>query len=204
MRVAEGEFVAIMGANGSGKTTLLNLIGGLERPSGGRLEVAGLPLHSLSEAELAKYRLERVGFAYQLFNLMPSLRVVENVALPLIIANKGRSLALAQARDTLALLDIGQLANEYPSALSGGELQRVAIARALVHQPELLLADEPTGSLGSLEAETLLEMFMRLRRERKLTLLMVTHHARIAAYADRVLTLKHGHLSGKARGGIHA
>ena len=195
LTVEQGEFVSVMGRSGSGKTTLLQLLAGLEAPTEGRVNVAGLSLKDLSEPDLARYRRERVGYAFQFFNLMPGLSALENVALPLIIADLPRVAALRRAGETLRLLDMA-----YPEAelgrLSGGELQRVALARAVVHRPELLLADEPTASLDSLEGEKMLELLQHLRAERALTVVLVTHDARVAAHADRIVTLKAGRCTG--------
>ena len=187
-----GEFIAVMGSSGSGKTTLLQLIAGLDRATEGFIRVGGAFLHAYSEEQLAHYRQTRVGYAFQFFNLMPSLSVLENVALPLIIANTARQQALARARETLALLQMAEQADATIETLSGGELQRLALARALVHRPSLLLADEPTASLDTLEAERLLELLQSLKKTWGLSILMVTHNVRVAAHAERMLMLKEG------------
>jgi len=187
-----GEFVAVMGASGSGKTTLLQLLAGLDTATAGFIRVGGMFLHAYSEERLARYRQTQVGYAFQFFNLMPSLNVLENVALPLIIANEPRRTALARAKETLELLQMETQTRASIDTLSGGEMQRLTLARALVHRPSLLLADEPTASLDGLEAERLLELLDKLKKQWDLSILMVTHNARVAAHAERMLTLKEG------------
>lgn len=193
-KLAQGEFVAVMGSSGSGKTTLLQLLAGLETPTDGTVRIGGAFLHAYSEARLAHYRQSVIGYAFQFFNLMPSLSVLENVALPLIIARKPRRRALERARETLQLLNMDEQASAHLETLSGGETQRLALARALVHRPRLLLADEPTASLDSLEAERLLTLLHTLKEAWGLSILMATHSVRAAAHAERMLTLKGGTL----------
>ena len=195
-----GEFVAVMGASGSGKSTLLQLIAGLDKATEGAIRVGGTFLHAYSEEQLAHYRQTRVGYAFQFFNLMPSLSVLENVALPLIIGNTPRRQALARAQETLNLLQMDEQAGATIETLSGGEMQRLTLARALVHRPSLLLADEPTASLDTLEAERLLELLQSLKAAWGLSILMVTHNVRVAAHAERMLTLKEGVLKDVSEG----
>lgn len=194
--VRRGEFVALVGASGAGKSTLLQLVGGLDVATGGSVRVDGREIGRFGERELARYRKESVGFVFQLYNLIPTLSAVENAALPLLLAGRPRRAALAEARELLADLGLGERLEHASDELSGGELQRVALARAMIGRPPLLLADEPTGSLDSYTGEELMKLLRRLARARGQTTLMATHDARAAAYADRVLTLKDGVLRG--------
>ena len=202
--VEQGEFVAVVGQSGAGKTTLLRLLSGLESIESGKVIVKDLPLHKLSEEERATFRREHIGFAFQLFELMEQITILENVALPLILAGRTRKLALEEAIHWLEAFHIIDLADAYPEDISGGEMQRVSLARALIHKPSLLLADEPTGSLDSLAAEDTLDLLESLRRKFHLTIVMVTHNTRAAAYADRVLRLKQGQLIAEKKGMMHA
>src|SRR3981081_2120554 len=159
LEIADLEFVAITGESGSGKSTLLHLLGGLDQPDSGDLIVNGVPLQSASEEELTRYRARDLGIVFQFFNLLPTLNVLENVALPLQFQGFKPSLASARAAEMLALVGLEHRANHFMHQLSGGELQRTAIARALIHRPKLLLADEPTGNLDAGNAEKVLEVF---------------------------------------------
>jgi putative ABC transport system ATP-binding protein len=185
--VPPGEFVVVLGPSGSGKTTLLNLVGGLDRPTSGRVEVAGRDLASLDEAALTRYRREIVGFVFQFFNLVPTLTALENVELV-----AGLVPAPLDPREVLAEVGLADRMDHFPAALSGGEQQRVAIARALVKNPSLLLADEPTGSL---DAETGIRVLASLRRLSGLlghTVMLVTHNQEIARMATRVVRMHSG------------
>jgi putative ABC transport system ATP-binding protein len=194
-----GEFTAIMGPSGSGKSTLLNLVAGVDRPSGGRVRVAGEDLGRLSEARLARFRRARLGFVFQFFNLLGNLTVLENVLLPAQLQGTRPAPARARAMELLARLDIAELADHYPARLSGGQQQRVAIARALVNRPVLLLADEPTGALDSHSGEQVMELIQGLNREGQ-TVLLVTHDAKLATrHAGRVVTLIDGRVHDDAR-----
>jgi len=192
--VGVGEFVAIMGPSGSGKSTLLHLLGGLESPDAGFVVVAGQGLSVLSDDALTVFRRRNVGVVFQAFNLVPMLTAEENVALPLRL--DGRSPAQVRARVAAALASVGMLPRRThrPDALSGGEQQRVAIARALVMEPVLILADEPTGSLDSRTAEDVVATLAGTVREHGRTVVMVTHDARAASHADRVLRVVDGAL----------
>jgi macrolide transport system ATP-binding/permease protein len=191
LRIERGEFVAIMGASGSGKSTLMNIIGCLDRASAGRYQLEGTDVASLSEPDLARIRSRRIGFVFQSFNLLARTSAVENVELPLFysggVANGG-----ARARDVLAMLGLAGREQSYPNQLSGGQQQRVAIARAMVNDPAILLADEPTGNLDSQTSLDILAALQRLNRSRGLTIVLVTHDAGIAAFADRVVVLRDG------------
>jgi putative ABC transport system ATP-binding protein len=193
---AQGEFVAIVGKSGSGKSTLLNLIGGIDRADGGAVWLDGRDLTALSERERTLFRRQHIGFVFQFFNLIPTLTVWENVALPLELSGTN---ADDLRRRTEPLLDaVGLLARRdtFPDRLSGGEQQRVAIARALVHDPLLVLADEPTGNLDEATGTAILDLLDRLTRKAGKNLLMVTHNAEAAGHADRVLCLRGGQLLG--------
>ncbi len=192
--VRRGEFVALVGASGSGKSTLLNMLGGLDRPTGGRIVIEGVSLGETSEAELVHHRRRRIGFIFQSFNLLPTLTAVENVEMPMMLAETGRA---ARRQRALALLDsvaLAARAEHKPNELSGGEKQRVAIARALANEPTLLLADEPTGNLDSRTGTAVLDLLCRILRERGLTMLIVTHDMQVAAKADRILTMRDGRI----------
>ena len=194
-----GEFTAIMGPSGSGKSTLLNLIAGIDRPSGGRVRVAGEDLGRLSEARLARFRRARLGFVFQFFNLLGNLTVLENVLIPAQLQGTRPTPARARAMQLLAQLDIAELADYYPARLSGGQQQRVAVARALINQPFLLLADEPTGALDTHSGEQVMELIQGLNRDGQ-TVLLVTHDAKLATrHAGRVVTLIDGRVHDDTR-----
>ena len=191
LAVERGEFVAIMGPSGCGKSTLLNLLAGLDRPTAGEVHLDGERIDRLSEAELARLRRRKVGFVFQFFNLVPTLSVVENVELPLLLVGRRRKEARSSAVELLSDLGIGDKQAAAPARLSGGQQQRVALARALANTPDIVLGDEPTGNLDSAAAREVLGL-LRAARERGQTLLLVTHDARVAAAADRVVTLRDG------------
>lgn len=195
LRVRRGEFVAIMGPSGSGKTTLLQLIGGLDSVTSGVIRVAGQHLDQLDEASLARYRLSSVGHVFQFFNLMPTLTALENTALPLLLSNASRKQALERAEALLVELNLADRLDHVPSELSGGELQRISMARALMTDPPVILADEPTGTLDSYAAEEVMRLLSSMAEQKQKTLLMVTHDAKAAAYADRIVRLKEGYLA---------
>ncbi len=194
LELTAGERVGIVGASGQGKSTLLHLLGGLERPSSGRVEILGQDLYGLSEAERSRLRNQKIGFVYQLHRLLPEFTALENVLLPLRI---GRQLGKEQeswAKELLERVGLGQRFGHKPGMLSGGERQRVALARALVNRPALLLADEPTGNLDSSAAEQVHDLLLALNAELGTTLLVVTHEPALAGRMGRVLQLRDGHL----------
>ena len=195
LTIAPGEFVALVGPSGSGKSTLLNLLGGLDRPSAGELWVDGLPLHSADGKARTAHRRHRVGFVFQSFNLLPRLTAVENVAIPLTLAGVNQSERQARAKEMLEMVGLGHRLDHYPSELSGGEQQRTAVARALIHSPSLILADEPTGNLDTQTGEEVMGLLQRLNKEQAITLIVVTHDAEVAAYADRVVHLRDGQVA---------
>ncbi len=189
--IERGEFVAVMGASGSGKSTLMNIIGCLDRPTSGRYLLEGLDVASLNEEELAAIRSRRVGFVFQIFNLLSRTTALENVELPLFYSGWPAD-GEARAQRLLAMLGLAGRERNHPSQLSGGQQQRVAIARALVNEPAILLADEPTGNLDSTNSIEIMEIIRKLNRERELTVVVVTHDPGIAAYADRIVTFRDG------------
>ncbi|MCP5195987.1 MAG: ABC transporter ATP-binding protein [Gammaproteobacteria bacterium] len=192
--IEQGAFIALLGPSGSGKSTLLNLLGGIDLPDAGQIYINGQILTDLHERERTRFRRRHIGFIFQFFNLIPTLTAEENLLLPLEL-NK---LATDGQRDrALELLDnvgLGNRRQSFPEQLSGGEQQRLAIARALVHNPLLLLADEPTGNLDAETGERILQLLSKLHRQTGSTIIMVTHSREIAARADRILTLKTGHI----------
>ena len=193
--IEPGEFVTIMGSSGSGKSTLMSILGCLDRPTSGRYLFEGADVAQLDEPELARLRSERLGFVFQSFNLLARTSAIENVALPLFYATSGRSgqvSRLQEARASLSLLGLGDREQNTPAQLSGGQQQRVAIARALINRPSVLLADEPTGNLDSRTSHDIMKTLQSLNRERGVTIIVVTHEADIAAYADRTVTMRDG------------
>lgn len=192
--VQRGEFVAIVGPSGSGKSTLLHLIAGLDAPSGGEVLLSGVPLNTMNERELTRYRRRNVGFVFQFFNLFPNLRAWENVAIPLVLDGLAINKARGPAEALLAQVDLGHRLNHKPGELSGGEAQRVAIARALVASPRLVVADEPTGSLDSQTGLDVIDLLSQRCAEVRSTLLVVTHDEQVASKALRRLVLRDGRL----------
>jgi putative ABC transport system ATP-binding protein len=197
--VTRGEFVTVMGPSGSGKSTLLHLIGGLDVPSAGEVTIEERAFAGMSDDELTVFRRRRIGFVFQLFNLLPTLTAEENVALPLVL--DGRRMADVRPRvdRLLDLVGLGHRRHHRPDALSGGEMQRVAIARALVHDPALILADEPTGSLDSQSGARVLDILRRGAVSTERTIVLVTHDERIAASGDRTITLRDGRIVAETR-----
>ena len=195
LQVSDGEFVALMGPSGSGKTTLLNCIAGIDRPSSGAVTVGGTDVTSLSEGALAKWRSRHVGFIFQFYNLIPVLTAVENVELPLLLANLSKKQRRDRAFTALGVVGLADRAKHYPRQLSGGQEQRVAIARAIVTDAEVLVADEPTGDLDAKSAEDILNLMETLNRDFKKTIVMVTHDPRAAARAHVERHLEKGVLT---------
>jgi putative ABC transport system ATP-binding protein len=201
LQIAAGEAVAVMGPSGSGKSTLLNLIAGLDRPTSGTVTVAGQRVDRLSETGKARFRRRRIGMIFQFFNLLDDLTVLDNVQLPAQLAGTPRARARARADELLTALRIDQHRQAYPARLSGGERQRVAIARALVNQPELLLADEPTGALDTSTGKEIGELLLDLNRSGQ-TLLIVTHNPELATdYTSRVVQLVDGRIASDVANG---
>ena len=191
LAVDSGEFAAIMGPSGSGKSTLMNLIGCLDRPTSGRILIGGEDVSMLSETDLARIRGERVGFVFQTFNLISRLTALKNVELPMVYQDIPRGARLKRAAKLLEMLGLTDRADHKPSELSGGQRQRVAIARALANEPDILLADEPTGNLDSKTGEEIMQIFKELHSEGR-TIIMVTHDQGLAENCDRIIRLKDG------------
>jgi putative ABC transport system ATP-binding protein len=195
LQVPAGEFLALMGPSGSGKSTLLNLIGGLDRPTKGSVNVAGQPLDQLSDHRLANWRARHVGFVFQLYNLLPMLSAERNVELPLLLTHLTRAQRRKHVETALAVVGLSHRAKHYPRTLSGGEQQRVGIARGIVTDPTLLLCDEPTGDLDRKSGDEILNLLQALNREHGKTIIMVTHDPHASARASRTVYLDKGQLS---------
>ena len=194
LTIKRGEFVAVFGPSGSGKTTLLQLLGALDRPSGGSVRFEGQPLERLADSALSALRLRAMGFIFQQFNLIPTLNAAENVEAALAPFGMSRPERRERAQEQLAAVGLAPRAHHLPTQLSGGEQQRVAIARALARSPRVVLADEPTGNLDTRSGEMVMDLLARLHRELRITLVLVTHDEWIAERADRVLRLADGRL----------
>jgi putative ABC transport system ATP-binding protein len=192
--IEQGEFVAIMGPSGSGKSTMLHLLGGLDRPSGGEVTLAGQAVSLMSDQQVTLVRRRNVGFVFQFFNLLPTLSAEENILLPLIIDGKKPAAYKDQLERLLELVGLADRRNHKPDQLSGGEQQRVALARALITQPAILLADEPTGNLDSRTGRAMMELLRNSGKEMNQAIIMVTHDPRAASYADRIVFLRDGRI----------
>jgi putative ABC transport system ATP-binding protein len=192
MTVEAGEFVSIMGPSGSGKSTMLHLLGALDTPTTGKALFNGKNIQEMSDRERSLLRRTRIGFIFQFFNLLPTLKAVENVALPLMLAGQGKKPACKQALAAIDRVGMGHRADHFPEELSGGEMQRIAIARALVSAPDAVLCDEPTGNLDSATSKAILELLRSLPEAGKRTVVMVTHDAVSAAYGDRLVRIRDG------------
>ena len=199
VEVPEGEFIAITGPSGCGKSTLLNLLGGLDRPTSGEIELGGRRVEAYSEAKWAHARREEIGFVFQFFNLIGNLSVADNVELPGLLAGLPAREARQRRTELLTTLGIAEHAQQSPTRLSGGQQQRVAIARALINRPKVLLADEPTGNLDSGSARDVMALLRTMHDEKGQTIVLVTHDARVAARADRVITMRDGAIAGETR-----
>jgi putative ABC transport system ATP-binding protein len=193
--IPRGDFLALMGPSGSGKTTLLNLVGGLDRPSDGAIEMAGDRIDQMSARTLARWRADHIGFIFQLYNLLPMLTAERNVELPLLLTTLTRTERKRHVHAALSLVGLADRAKHYPRQLSGGQEQRVGIARAIVSDPLLLLCDEPTGDLDRQSGDAILDLLHVLNRDHGKTIIMVTHDPHAAAYARRVLHLEKGQLT---------
>jgi putative ABC transport system ATP-binding protein len=192
--VAAGEFIALMGPSGSGKSTLLNLIAGIDKPTGGTIEIGGVDIATLSEGALADWRAANIGFVFQFYNLMPVLTAFENVELPLLLTPLSKAQRKQHVLAALAMVSLSDRLDHYPNELSGGQQQRVAIARALVTDPTLIVADEPTGDLDRVTAGEVLDLLDELHRSLGKTIVMVTHDPKAAARAHRLVHLEKGEL----------
>ena len=199
LEVSQGQSVSIIGSSGSGKSTLLHILGGLDRPSEGRVVLMGSDLGQLNQKQLGHLRNQYLGFVYQFHHLLPEFSALENVMMPLLIGKKPKAEAEAQAVAMLEKVGLAQRVLHRPSELSGGERQRAAIARALVTRPKCLLADEPTGNLDRKNAQNVLDMMLDLKNELNTSLIVVTHDDELAVRFERVLTMKDGHLHDKTQ-----
>jgi putative ABC transport system ATP-binding protein len=198
--VEAGEFVALRGPSGCGKSTLLHLVGGMDRPTSGRVLLDGHDLASFDEEALARLRRKRIGFVFQFFNLLPTLTVAENVALPLLLDGAADRAARERASKLLSRVGLGDRKKHFPAELSGGEMQRTAIARAIIAQPELLLADEPTGNLDSENGREIMKLLSELNRELGLTIILATHSDEAASYGSRTIRLRDGLIESDPKG----
>ena len=192
LHVPRGEFLSVMGPSGSGKSTLLNLLGALDVPTSGTITIGGRELSRMADQELSKFRRERLGFIFQFFNLLPTLTALENVILPGLLSGQSRAALVGDAGVLLERVGLAGRFEHRPDELSGGEMQRVAVARALLSKPSVLLADEPTGNLDSRTGSEVLQLMRTATRERKLTVVMVTHDPNAAAVGDRIVRLADG------------
>ena len=194
LKILPGEIVAITGPSGCGKSTLLHTLGALDTPSAGQAYLEGHPLHSLDDAKLTSLRRLKIGFVFQYFHLLPTLTVEENVLLPLLLSGRIGDLTRKRAKDLLSSVGLADRSHHRPHQLSGGQLQRAALARAMIHQPTVLLADEPTGNLDSSSSTAIVELITRLARQEKTTVVLVTHSPKVAASADRRIALVDGRI----------
>lgn len=203
LEIKDGEFVAIMGPSGSGKSTLMHLIGGLDAPDQGRVLLGDQDIAKQNGNQLAEIRGRKIGFVFQTFNLIPTLSALKNVELPMVFQKIPRRDRHARARELLEQVGLGERLNHRPSELSGGERQRVAIARALVNDPQILLADEPTGNLDAESGEQVMRILTQLNKERKMTVIVVTHNSDVARHAHRIVRMKYGQIEAIADNGGH-
>ncbi|KJS79601.1 MAG: peptide ABC transporter ATP-binding protein [Desulfosporosinus sp. BICA1-9] len=194
IEVKAGEFLAIMGASGSGKSTLLNLVAGLDKPSQGDIFLNNRKISDWKDNQLTLFRRQEIGFIFQLFNLIPTLSAEENAALPLLMAGQPRSVWQPKVSDWLKRVDLEGRRKHYPAELSGGQMQRIAIIRALIHQPSLILADEPTGNLDSKTGDQMLFILKEITEDLGVTVIMVTHDPMVAAYGHALISLKDGRI----------
>jgi len=195
LTVKKGELVSIVGASGAGKSTLLHILGSLDKPDRGSVEIDGIKLNHLKGNQLSRYRNQHIGFVFQFHNLLPEFTALENVCLPAFIGNKTLASTESKAKELMDLLGLSERLHHKPSQLSGGEQQRTAVARALINSPEIVFADEPTGNLDSTNAKQLQNLLLELRARLNLTFVIVTHNNALANFADRKLTIRDGQLN---------
>ncbi|TDU69217.1 putative ABC transport system ATP-binding protein [Prosthecobacter fusiformis] len=192
LQLEAGAFVAVMGPSGCGKSTLLQLCGAMDKADSGSLKLDGREVTSMTDTDLTRLRRERIGFVFQFFNLLPTLSVLENIAMPLLLARVNEKTAFEKARVLAKRVGIDHRLGHFPNQISGGEAQRAALARAVIHEPALLIADEPTGSLDSTNGQRVLELFQELNRDLGVAILMATHDAQVAAVAKQAVRMKDG------------
>lgn len=192
LSLSKGAFTAIMGPSGCGKSTLLQLCGAMDKADSGSLKLDGREVTTMNDMDLTRLRRERIGFVFQFFNLLPTLSVLENIAMPLLLARVADKVAFEKARALAARVGIDHRLDHFPHQISGGEAQRAALARAVIHEPALLIADEPTGSLDSTNGQRVLELFQELNRDLGIAILMATHDASVAAVARETVRMKDG------------
>ena len=194
LEVNRGEFISLMGASGSGKSTLLYLLGGLDCPDSGEIFIDGENIVKMKDKNFSKLRREKIGYIFQFFNLVQNLTVEDNILLPIIMAGKNPNKYVEKLTEILNITGLSEKRNVYPNQLSGGQQQRTAIARAVLAEPEIILADEPTGNLDCKNGKEIMELFERINKEKKITILMVTHSKECASYADRQIILSDGRI----------
>ena len=192
LSVKKGEFITVLGPSGSGKTTLMNLIGALDKPTGGKIFIEGVDISTLDDNELAKIRNDKIGFIFQSYNLVPYLTALENVMLPLVVENKRDQQHMEMGKQMLTLVGLGAKFEKRPNELSGGEQQRVAIVRSLMNDPAIILADEPTGNLDSKTSQKVLSLLVALCKKKGITIMIVTHDPNIAKLSERSIFIKDG------------
>ncbi len=200
--IPQGEFCCIVGTSGSGKSTLLNMLAGLEKPTKGKVKIAGKLVNKMSEKDLAIFRQQNIGFIFQSYNLMPTMTAVENVAFPLMFKGVGKKLRETKAKKILKEMGLGRRMDHKPGELSGGQQQRVGIARAFVGKPKVIFADEPTGNLDSATTDQVMKMLLDISEKNNITFVMVTHDPELAKMARRVITLKDGKIVSDTRDGV--
>ena len=204
LAVNKGEFVAIVGASGSGKSTLMNIIGALDKPTSGSYVLAGENIAEMKDTELSKIRNSKIGFVFQTFNLIARTTALKNVALPMLYAGLSSKVASERAKQLLAQVEMTDRMYHNPNELSGGQKQRVAIARSMANNPDIILADEPTGALDSVTGRLIMDLFHKLHKEQGKTIILITHSPELASECQRIITLKDGEIIKEERGGYNA
>lgn len=194
LKIEDGEFVALVGASGSGKSTFMNIIGALDRPTSGEYCIDGVPVHSMTQNQLSDIRGRKIGFVFQSFNLMGRSNALKNVELPMLYAGVSGRERTRRAKELLELVGMGDRMHHLPNELSGGQKQRVAIARSLVNDPSIMLADEPTGALDSKTGEMVLDIFRKVHKEKKKTILVITHSMEVAQMTQRIINIRDGRI----------